>query len=90
MDTSNDVSEREKDKTLRLIEYLKSLTALRSRVVENVCNYHNHLWFHEIPKQKGCFTQAWALSETTPEIWLEVKKRTEPPVLDTLKYVKIG
>lgn len=80
MSESKDVNGREKEKSLRLIDYLKSLTTLRSKNVYDVKDYNNLLWFDEIPKQKGCFTQAWGISEVSPEVWLEVKKRSEPSV----------
>lgn len=70
----------EADKSLRLIEYLQDLVRLSSKVVYDVASYHSVLWFSEIPKQKGCFTQAWKVSEQAPEIWLEVKKHPEPPI----------
>lgn len=70
----------ETPKSLRLIEYLKDLVGLRSKVVYDIRNYDSVLWFHDVPKEKGCFTQAWGASEDVPEIWLEVKKRPEPPI----------
>ena len=32
----------------------------------------------DIPKEKGCFTQAWGISEESPEVWIDIKKQPEP------------
>lgn len=46
------------DKATRLIEYLVRLADLQRKSIKDIVNYEQILWFHEIPKLKGCFTQA--------------------------------
>ncbi len=75
----------DKEKALKLVEYLKQLTALYSKVVYDLREYESVLWFCDVPKQTGCFTQAWGLSEDAPAVWLEIRKRREPAVPDAPK-----
>ncbi|MBN1806318.1 MAG: AAA family ATPase [Sedimentisphaerales bacterium] len=69
-------------KAIRLLEYLEQLNGLRSKVVYDINNYDNVLWFSDVPFKKSCFTQAWGLSEEMPEVWLYIRKEPEPPVPD--------
>ena len=68
-------------KLLRLVEYLIRLASLRTTLVRDTANYHDLLWLQNIPKQKGCFTQAWGRDENfSPEVWIEIQTRREPPL----------
>ena len=68
-----------RDRALRLIQYLQALASLRTKIIRDVGDYENILWLHEIPREKGCFTQAWGPNDDIePDIWIEVKKRDEP------------
>ncbi|MDI6783819.1 MAG: AAA domain-containing protein, partial [bacterium] len=41
--------------------------------------YLQVLWLHDIPKEKGCFTQAWGRNEEYEEdIWIEIQISAEP------------
>ena len=62
------------DKSLRLIVYLKELLALRAKIIYDCKDYNNYLWLSDIPKEKGCYTQAWGISEESPEVWIDIKK----------------
>lgn len=67
------------DKAIRLIEYLTRLASLRTKIIRDVSDYSQTLWLHEIPKEKGCFTQAWGPDEEyDQDIWIEVQTRHEP------------
>jgi len=69
----------EKSKVLRLIEYLTRIASLRTKITRNINDYQNLLWIKDIPKQKGCFTQAWGRDEDfDSEVWIEIQTRREP------------
>jgi very-short-patch-repair endonuclease len=77
----NERNNVEKSKAIRLIEYLTRLASLRSKVISNLSEYKNVLWLKDIPRQKGCFTQAWGYNEDfDSEVWIEVQNLPEPPL----------
>lgn len=68
-----------RDRALRLIRYLQELAALRASIIRDVETYENVIWLHEIPREKGCFTQAWGPNEEIGgDVWVEVQKANEP------------
>lgn len=70
-----------RDKPIRLIEFLQKVTELRTKVVRDVKSYDRVLWFADLPRQRGCFTQAWGREEGhDPDIWIEVQSRREPEI----------
>ena len=76
-DSIKDSAEREK--AIRLIDYLTWIAFLRSRVVRNVDDYQSVLWLNDVPRQKGCFTQAWGSDENHDvDIWIEIQRPNEP------------
>ncbi|MBI4384926.1 MAG: AAA family ATPase [Nitrospinae bacterium] len=67
------------EKAIRLIEYLQKLASLRTKSIRDVTDYEKALWLNDIPKQKGCFAQAWGQSEDyDSDIWVEIQNRREP------------
>jgi len=81
------------DRAKRLIQYLKHLATIKSKIIKDISDYHKVLWLNEIPKDSEyCFTQAWGINdEFNEDIWIEISKYDEP-ILDEVpkKYVKIG
>ena len=70
-----------KDKVMRLVEYLTRLAVLRTRTTRDVDEYQNVLWLKNIPKLKGCFTQAWGRDEDFDlDVWIEIQNQKEPPL----------
>ena len=70
-----------KDKVIRLVEYLTQLASLRTRTIRDVSEYQNVLWLKDIPKLKGCFTQAWGRDENfDSDVWIEIQNQKEPPL----------
>ncbi len=62
-----------------MVEYLLRLASLRSKLVRDIADYEKVLWVNDIPRQKGCFTQAWGRDEDyDSDIWAEVQNRREP------------
>ena len=75
------MEDNHKDKVIRLVEYLTRLASLRSRTTRDVNEYQNVLWLKDIPKLKGCFTQAWGRDEDfDSDVWLEIHNLKEPPL----------
>jgi len=71
----------ERSKVLRLLEYLTRIASLRTKITRDINDYQNVLWIKDIPRLKGCFTQAWGRNEDyDPEVWIEIQTRREPPL----------
>lgn len=69
----------EKSKVIRLVDYLTRLASLRTKIIRDVSEYQNVLWIKDIPRQKGCFTQAWGRDEDfDSDVWIEVETQREP------------
>jgi very-short-patch-repair endonuclease len=77
MENSGDIN---KDRGVRLIDFLGKLNQLRRKIYTDVNQYEDLIWFHEIPKDpRYCFTQAWGTNEDyDQDIWALVKKYDEP------------
>jgi len=72
-------SHKQNEKAVRLVEYLLRLASLRAKLVRDIADYERVLWVNDIPRQKGCFTQAWGRDEDyDSDIWVEVQNRREP------------
>lgn len=75
------MKDNHKDKVIRLVEYLTQIASLRSRTTRDVNEYQNVLWLKDIPKLKGCFTQAWGREEDfDSDVWIEIQNQKEPPL----------
>ena len=69
----------DESKVTRLVEYLIRLASLRTKIIRDVSEYQNVFWINEIPKQKGCFTQAWGRDDDfDSDVWIEVQTWREP------------
>lgn len=70
---------RQNEKAVRLVEYLLGLASLRTKLIRDITDYERVLWLKDIPRQKGCFTQAWGRDEDfDSDIWVEIQNRREP------------
>ena len=68
-------SDDTRKRAINLFKYLRELTKLSSKVVRNIDEYDNVLYFSDVPNEKECFTPAWGIKQQGKEdIWLEVKK----------------
>ncbi len=77
--TSIGIESRSVDKGTRLIDYLTRLASIRSKTIRDVDEYEKKLWLSEVPRQQGCFTQAWGHDqEHESDEWFEVQNRREP------------
>lgn len=69
----------EREKAIRLVDYLTRIAKLQTKVVRNVDEYHSVLWVNDVPCQKGCFTQAWGRDENyDSDVWVEIQRPIEP------------
>ena len=69
----------EREKVVRLVEYLTRIAQLQTKVVRNVDEYHSVLWINDVPCQEGCFTQAWGRDENyDSDVWVEIQRPIEP------------
>jgi len=69
------------DKAVRLIEYLLQVANLRSKLIRDCSEYKQVFWINDIPKENGCFTQAWGQNEgEESDIWIEIQHRKEPSI----------
>ena len=69
----------DREKVIRLVDYLTRIAQLRSKVIRNVDEYQSVLWLNEIPIEKGCFTQARGPQEDVDsDVWVEIQGRPEP------------
>lgn len=74
-------SSEKAQKAVRLVDYLTRLASLRSRIIRDIDEYQNEnvLMIEKVPKQKGCFAQAWGSDEDfDSDVWVEVKTRRKP------------
>ena len=67
-----------RDKAARLFTYLKEFVQLRWVPIRDCSNYESVLWFHQVPREQGCFSVAWGSPREDDDVWLEVRKQSEP------------
>ena len=69
----------ERDKAIRLVDYLTRIAQLQAKVVRHVDDYESVLWLNDVPNQRGCYTQAWGRDENhDPDVWVEIQRPVEP------------
>ncbi len=71
------------EKAVRLVEYLLRLASLRTKTIRDIQEYKDEkgqvLWISSIPREKGCFTQAWGRDAAfDPDVWVEIQNENEP------------
>jgi very-short-patch-repair endonuclease len=72
-------SDQNRAKAIRLIDYLMRLASLRTKIIRDVNEYAQVLWFDQIPREKGCFSRSWGEDEEySDDVWIEVKTTREP------------
>ena len=72
-------SSSDRDKAIRLVDYLTRIALLRSKIIRDVDDYQSVLWINDIPSEKECFTRAWGRDEDyDSDVWIEIQGRREP------------
>jgi very-short-patch-repair endonuclease len=77
-DTSADPT---RQKAIGIFRYLGKLEELRAKTVRDVAAYEQLLWFSDLPRERECYTPAWANSELgdgTSGDWLRLDKPRQP------------
>lgn len=69
-------------KTLRLVDYLLAIAKINASIIRTLDEYRKVLWVSDVPKElKYCYSRVWGESEEHgDDVWLEVKKYSEPPL----------
>lgn len=67
-----------KDRSIRLFNYLKELSLLRTPLVQDLNQYTNVFWINKIPNEPECVSPLH--EEVQGEVWLQVKKPVIPSV----------
>jgi hypothetical protein len=89
METNDILNEQQVNKVLRLVDYLFRLADLRTKLIRDIADYEKVLWLSAVPREQGCFTQAWGRdNEHKPDEWLEVQNRREPELPDVPSLCK--
>jgi hypothetical protein len=66
-------------KVIRLVNYLTAIARLRTKLIRDLNEYQNVVWLSRVPRERGCFTRAWAQDEEhEPDEWVEVQNWREP------------
>lgn len=79
MNDPDNSKEKDKEKVVRMVDYLLKLANLRTRLVHDIGDYEKVLWISSIPRERGCFTQAWGNDEDRDtDEWLEIQSQPEP------------
>ncbi len=67
------------DRAIRLFSFLRELAKLKTKVIRDLAQYEQVVWFDDIPKYKGCFSVFTPESDRLQDTaWLEIKKSPEP------------
>lgn len=65
------------DRSIRLFQFLRELTQLRSKITRSLDQYEKVLWFSDIPHEPECYCIAWNVENqkgTDDGTWLEIQK----------------
>jgi very-short-patch-repair endonuclease/16S rRNA G527 N7-methylase RsmG len=71
-----DSSSLNKDRTVRLFQYLKELSLLKAPLILDLQQYENTFWIGDIPDEPECLSPI--NNAGVKEVWIEVKKPTFP------------
>lgn len=67
------------DRAIRLFQFLRELTLLRTQTVRTLDKYEKVLWFNDVPDDADCFSVYRTEAEDRSEVWLEIKQPQVPP-----------
>jgi hypothetical protein len=68
----------DKERSIRLFNYLKELSLLRTPLVQDLNQYTNIFWFNKIPNEPECISPIH--NEVQGDLWIKVKKPVIPSV----------
>jgi very-short-patch-repair endonuclease len=68
-----------RSKANRLVEFLSRIAQLRTKLIRDLSDYARVVWLNDVPRQKGCYAQAWGRDEEfDTDIWIAVQNQREP------------
>jgi very-short-patch-repair endonuclease len=68
-----------RENAIRIVDFLRDFTQLKSSVQYHIDKYDAHLWFNDVPQEKGCYVKGRPNAQEAPaETWLEMAKQPEP------------
>ena len=74
-----ELSERAREKSIRVFDYLAELARMRTKLTRDVNQYEHVFWYDSIPNDTACYTPAAMVrEEVSDDTWLEIRKRAEP------------
>ena len=76
--------ETTRERAIRLFTFLREVTELRTKTIRTLDQYDQVLWFHDIPREPGCFCIARQEphEDQREDVWVEIKKpKLKPPPL---------
>ena len=54
-----ELSDRLRERSVRVFDYLADLSRLRTKTIRNIDQYQDVFWFDSLPSDKDCHTIAW-------------------------------
>lgn len=68
-----------RDKAVRIFKFLRDLALLKTKMVRDLAEYENVVWFHDVPEYKGCLSVLGPESDKLQySTWLEIQQSPEP------------
>lgn len=65
-------------RAIQIVRFLREYARMRSVVKRDVRDYADHLWFHDVPHESGCYVKGRVVDDEQADVWLQVKKQPEP------------
>jgi very-short-patch-repair endonuclease len=64
------------ERAVRLFQYLKELSVLRTRTIRSIDSYESVLWFSDVPHEPECFAASWfqEVGDYEGDEWLVIHK----------------
>ncbi len=64
------------ERAVRLFQYLKELSVLRTRTIRSIDSYESVVWFSDVPREPECFAASWfaADNDVDEDEWLVISK----------------
>ncbi len=75
----------DRDRTVRLFTYLKELSLLKVPLIQDIQNYEDYIFLHEIPNVSGCTSP---LNSKVNDTWIQIKKPVPPAFPAVPKQLK--
>ncbi|MFQ5473720.1 MAG: AAA domain-containing protein [Dehalococcoidia bacterium] len=75
-----ELSDRLRERSVSIFDYLADLSRLRTKTIRNIDQYQDVFWFDSLPSDNDCHTIAWGNEDDdqSDDTWLEIRKRPEP------------